>query len=174
MPMVLVLLFVVVVALVELLVIVQASELLGLPLALVTLVAVSVAGAALVRHEGTRAWRRFREALHAGRVPTREVVDGGLLLLAGALLLLPGFVSDLVGLALLVPPVRAGIGSVVRSRFRVAVGMGAPRGPSVGRRGPVPSGDGADPVDVEVVRVERTTPEGTRTAREEIEDPPRR
>ena len=61
----------------------------------------------LMRSQGRAAWRRFNEALAAGRVPAREVLDGALVIFGGALLLTPGFVTDILGLVLLLPPTRA-------------------------------------------------------------------
>ena len=91
----------------ELYVMIQVGQVVGALWTVVLLLVVSVAGAALLRREGARTWRAFRDATTTGRLPAREVADGALVLLAGALLLTPGFVSDVVGLALLFPPVRA-------------------------------------------------------------------
>lgn len=65
-----------------------------------------VAGAALARHQGLATWRRFQAALAAGRLPGRELLEGLLVLLAGALLLTPGVLTDAAGFVLLVPPAR--------------------------------------------------------------------
>lgn len=150
MSLVLILAFIVV-PLLELFVLLQVADVIGLPLTLLVLLAVSVAGAALVRREGTRAWRRFQEALHAGRMPTQEVVDGALLLLAGALLLTPGFVTDTVGLLLLAPPTRALVSRALRGRVRLLRG-------TTGRRRAAPrrQADSDDALEAEVVHVERT------------------
>jgi UPF0716 protein FxsA len=81
-------------------------------------------------------WRRFNENLAAGRMPHREVVDGVLVIFGGALLITPGFLSDIVGLVLLVPPTRAVVRRVVFRRLgnRLVVGAtrtaGAPRRPA--------------------------------------------
>jgi UPF0716 protein FxsA len=64
-------------------------------------------GAALLRHQGRAAWRRFNEALAAGRIPAREVFDGAMVILGGAFLLTPGFITDVIGLLLLIPASRA-------------------------------------------------------------------
>ncbi len=103
----LVVLALVVVPLLELYVLIQVGQVIGALPTIAVLVVVSLLGAALLRREGARTWRAFRDATARGRVPAREVADGALVLLAGALLLTPGFVSDVVGLLLLVPPVRA-------------------------------------------------------------------
>ena len=64
-------------------------------------------GAALARSQGRVTWRRFNEALAAGRVPGREIFDGVLVIFGGALLLTPGFITDAVGILLLLPASRA-------------------------------------------------------------------
>jgi UPF0716 protein FxsA len=97
----------IVVPLAELAVIIAVGDVLGLWPTLVLLLVVSAVGAWLAKREGLAAWRRFQLALAEGRVPTVEVADGAMILLAGALLLTPGFLSDVVGILLLLPPTRA-------------------------------------------------------------------
>ena len=97
----------VVAPLVELYVLIQVGQVIGGLETIALLVVVSLLGAALLRREGSRTWRAFRTASTSGRLPAREVADGALVLFAGTLLLTPGFVTDVVGLLLLVPPVRA-------------------------------------------------------------------
>lgn len=67
----------------------------------------SMAGAAVLRREGLRGWRRFRDASRAGRHPGPEGVDGVVGITAGVLLSVPGFITDAIGLLLILPPVRA-------------------------------------------------------------------
>jgi UPF0716 family protein affecting phage T7 exclusion len=80
---------------------------------LVLLLGISIAGAWLAKREGLAAWRRFQLAVAESRVPTVEVADGAMVLLAGALLLTPGFLTDVVGLLLLLPPTRAALRRLV-------------------------------------------------------------
>ena len=94
---------------VELWIIVQAAQTIGLGETIVLLIAVSVAGAWLVKREGVATWRRLRAALQRGEMPAGDVVDGALILFAGALLLTPGFLSDAFGLLLLFPPTRSAL-----------------------------------------------------------------
>ena len=91
------------VPLAELAVLIAVGDVIGLLPTLVLLLVVSVAGAWLAKREGLAAWRRFQLALAGGRVPTVEVADGAMILLAGALLLTPGFLSDAVGLFCILP-----------------------------------------------------------------------
>lgn len=94
------------VPLIELFVFVQVGQWIGYLPAIVLLLAFSVVGAYLVKREGLNAWRRAQAQLRAGEIPAAELVDGALILFAGALLLTPGFVTDLVGLLLLIPAMR--------------------------------------------------------------------
>ncbi len=97
----------VVVPLVEIYLLVQVGQVIGALPTIALLVVMSLLGAWLLRREGARTWRAFREALAAGRVPAREVADGALVIFGGALLLTPGFATDLFGLAFVLPPSRA-------------------------------------------------------------------
>ena len=102
----LVLLFIVV-PIAELAVIIQVGQVIGVWWTIALLIADSVLGSVLMRAQGRAAWRRFNEATRAGRVPAREVLDGALVIFGGALLLTPGFITDVLGLLLLIPPTRA-------------------------------------------------------------------
>ncbi|WP_108664268.1 FxsA family protein [Euzebya rosea] len=131
----------VVIPLVEVTVIGQVQELLGWPYTIVILVADSILGAMLVKQEGTRAWRRFGEALREAKAPASEVVDGALILFGGALLLTPGFVTDIVGLACVLGPTRSLLNRLLVTRFAIASG---PLGSMflLGNRGPVDASGG--------------------------------
>jgi UPF0716 protein FxsA len=113
---VLVLLFLVV-PFAELAVLIQVGDWLGLADTILLLIAISVAGAWLAKRAGVSVLVRMRQQLEMGRVPAAELVDGFLVLLAGALLLTPGFLTDCVALLLLLPPVRATVRRVLRKRF---------------------------------------------------------
>ena len=123
----LVLLFVVV-PIIELFVILQVGAAIGAWWTIGLLVAASVLGSVLMRAQGRAVWRRFGEAVRAGRPPADEVADGALVLFGGALLLTPGFVTDLLGLALLLPPTRAVVRRVLVRRLARGAALGvAPR-----------------------------------------------
>ncbi|MEY2569621.1 MAG: protein FxsA [Actinomycetota bacterium] len=96
-----------VVPFVELYVLIQVGHVIGALPTIGLLIAVSVVGAWLVKREGFAVLARARQRIDAGEVPGKELVDGVLILLAGALLISPGFLSDVVGVLLLLPPVRA-------------------------------------------------------------------
>ena len=143
----LVLLFVIV-PIAELALIIQVGQAIGVWLTIALLIADSLLGSVLMRSQGRAAWRRFNEATAAGRVPAREVLDGVLVIFGGALLLTPGFLSDILGLLLLLPPTRAIARRVLVRRF--AHRMVASVTGSV-RRGPMPPrpNGGARKYDVE-------------------------
>jgi UPF0716 protein FxsA len=93
--------------LVELAVIIQVAGSIGAFNTIGLLIAVSLVGAWLAKREGLGVLRRIQAALDRGDVPSAEVADGGLILLAGALMIAPGFVSDALAILLLLPPTRA-------------------------------------------------------------------
>lgn len=97
----------IVVPLVELYVIIEVGRAIGVLPTIGLLFVDSVLGAMLLRSQGRAVWRRFNLALNEGRVPARETFDGAMVIVGGTLLLTPGFVTDLVGLLLLLPPTRA-------------------------------------------------------------------
>jgi UPF0716 protein FxsA len=99
---------------IELWVIVEVWQTIGGLPTLALLLLVSLLGAWLVKREGLGVWQRLNEQIVAGRVPATEVADGALILFAGALLLTPGFVTDIVGILLLIPFTRAGFRAVGR------------------------------------------------------------
>jgi len=101
----------------ELAVIVGVADTVGLGATFLALVLFSVAGAMLLRQQGFVLWRRANEELARGRVPATELMDGAMVLGGGALLLTPGFLTDLFGLTLLLPPTRA----LLRPLFRRAM-----------------------------------------------------
>ncbi len=117
----------VVTPIVELAVIIQVAGSTGVMNTIGLLVLVSLVGAWLVRREGLGILRRAQAELAKGRMPGRELVDGLLVLLAGALMLTPGFVTDAVGLALLLPPVRAVLRLVATRRLSRSVDAGRTR-----------------------------------------------
>jgi UPF0716 protein FxsA len=98
----------------ELYVIVQVSVEIGILNTIALLILVSVLGAWLLKREGLATWRRLNEQLQTGKIPTKEVTDGAMIMFGGALLLTPGFLTDIVGLLFLLPPTRAALKGVFR------------------------------------------------------------
>jgi UPF0716 protein FxsA len=118
----------IVVPIAELYVIIQVGQAIGALPTIALLLADSVLGSWLLRSQGRAAWRRFNEALAAGRAPARETADGALIIFGGALLLTPGFITDVFGLLFLLPPTRAVIRAYLTRRVfgRVVVAMPGP------------------------------------------------
>jgi UPF0716 protein FxsA len=120
----------IVVPIAELYVIIQVGQAIGALPTIALLILDSVLGSMLLRHQGRAAYRRFDAALASGRAPGREVADGALIVFGGALLLTPGFLSDILGVLLLLPPTRAVIRALLlrhfTSRFVMTV-AGGPR-----------------------------------------------
>jgi UPF0716 protein FxsA len=94
------------VPLLEIYVLIQVGQVIGAWWTIALLIAVSVVGSWLIRREGRRAWRALTAATGSGRLPDRELLDGGLVLVGGVLMITPGFVSDIAGLFLIMPPTR--------------------------------------------------------------------
>lgn len=91
----------------ELYVILKVGDLIGWLPTLALLVADSMAGTWLMRSQGRVVWRRFQETMQSGRLPHREVFDGVLVIFGGAFLITPGFLTDVIGFLLLIPPTRS-------------------------------------------------------------------
>lgn len=119
-----------IVPLLELAVILQVGSWIGFWPTVVLLLVDSVLGAVLLRSQGSLAWRRLREAIESRRLPHREAADGALVVMGGALLLTPGFLTDLAGLLLMVRPVRD-----LLSRTALARGMDAAAAGAAGPAG---------------------------------------
>jgi UPF0716 protein FxsA len=146
MPLLLIVLFIVV-PIAELAVIIQVGQLIGVWWTIALLLADSILGSMLMRSQGRAAWRRFNAAIAEGRAPTREVLDGVLVIFGGALLLTPGFITDVFGLLFLIPPTRVLVRRLIvrRATLRVmAAAQPPPRSP----------GSRADDVDGTAVDVE--------------------
>ena len=118
---------------VEIAVFIEIGGAIGLWPTLAIVVITAMAGTALLRAQGLATFAQAQQSLARGEFPLRQVFDGACLLVAGALLLTPGFVTDGIGMALFLPPVRNLLGRWVlaRGRFRVDAGMDA--GPRPGR-----------------------------------------
>jgi UPF0716 protein FxsA len=142
----------------ELYVIIQVGGAIGVGPTIAILILDGFLGAFLLRQQGRAAWVRFNRALAESRIPHKEVLDGVLIIFGGALLLTPGFLTDVLGLILLIPPTRAIIRALMARivRGRLSAGpraatwgygrvrqRGARRRPGPGGR--APGGPGGPP-----------------------------
>jgi UPF0716 protein FxsA len=127
----------------EIYVIIQVGQVIGAWWTIVLLVADSVFGTWLIKHEGGRAWRALNEAVEGGRVPGKELADGALILVGGTLMLAPGFVTDAFGILLILPVTRPLfrrlLTTIVARRVAIDVTRPGPR-----PQGPVVRGEVVD------------------------------
>ena len=128
--MVLLVLLLVIVPIIELAIIIQIGSMIGVWWTIALLVADSLLGAWLLMREGSRSWLRFRAASGDGKVPAKETADGGLVISGGALLLTPGFLTDIVGLLFLFQPTRDVIRRIALTKVvsYAATSVGGPAG----------------------------------------------
>jgi len=122
--------------LIELVLLMKLAEVTSIPTTIAVVIVTGVIGSYLARREGLATLGRFQQALSEGRVPSREIQDGLMIVFAAALLLTPGLLTDVVGFALLIPAgrelVRRTLLKRYMGRFKVQVsgaGFGSqPRG----------------------------------------------
>jgi UPF0716 protein FxsA len=143
----LVLLFILV-PIAEIYVIIQVGQAIGALPTVALLILDSILGAWLWRSQGRRVWMAFNQALAQGRMPHREILDGVMVIFGGALLLTPGFITDIFGVLLLAPPTRRVIG---RGITRILLRRGPLRWTTVVMRPdrPPPPRPRAEPVEPE-------------------------
>lgn len=103
--------------LIELWLLVQLSGVFGFWTTIAIVLGTGIAGATLARWQGFQALNRLQRELNQGHLPTRTIADGGLILVAGLLLITPGVLTDVTGLLLLVPPIRGLVMQVVQRWF---------------------------------------------------------
>ena len=133
MPIPLLLALFIIVPIAELYAIYTIGDAIGVIPTLLLLALDSVLGSLLLRSQGRAVWQKFNDTMAAGRVPHKELQHGIAVIFGGALLITPGFLTDIVGLLLLLPPTRAVILRLVMRRLarrveaRVVTGRGPPR-----------------------------------------------
>ena len=103
--------------LVELYVIIQVAGVIGGWQTIAVLVIESAIGAWLLKRQGLSTLNKISQAVNEARVPGKELVDGLLIIVAGSLMLAPGFIGDVIGYLLLIPPTRAPVRAVLMKRF---------------------------------------------------------
>jgi UPF0716 protein FxsA len=148
--------FVLLYLVIEIVALVALGSAIGLGWTLLVLLAGSVLGLWLARREGVRAAQALAEAVNNRRVPTNEITDGMLVAAGGVLMFVPGLVTDLAGLLLVLPPTRA----LVRRRLVRAAEERSPELRSARIRAQAPVVDG-DVVEPDAPRPDRLVIEGT-------------
>lgn len=140
---------------VELGLLIQVDRLIGFGPTVGLIIVTGIAGSYLARREGVHTWRRLNSRLSKGDLPGKELIDGVIILVAGALLVTPGVLTDIVGFLGLLPPTRAIIRRILMRRFRAKMQEGSMQvqfgifggpapGPNGGPASPPPS-DGTSP-----------------------------
>lgn len=119
----------------ELCIFMMLGSRIGIPTTLAIIVITAVLGAWLTKSQGLKALTKYQSALSQGRLPHEEVMDGLLILIAGAVLLTPGFLTDAIGFSLLVPTFRDIVKGIAKGYLsgKVSVAgdaMGAPKSAS--------------------------------------------
>jgi UPF0716 protein FxsA len=128
--------------LVELALLFWIAEHTGWVATLVLIFTTGIVGASLARHEGIRCWREIQESLHRGELPADRLLDGLLILLAGAVLITPGVITDAIGFSLLVAPVRKAMRQYLARRIQAHIIVST-------RSGFQCPGDDSDVIDVD-------------------------
>ena len=105
------------VPLIELVLFIEIGSRIGTWTTLLIVALTAVIGASLAHREGLKTWWRMQEKLYSGQMPDEELLDGLLLLIAGALLLTPGFLTDAVGFLVLYPQTRQALKRWLRQKF---------------------------------------------------------
>ncbi|WP_110927201.1 FxsA family protein [Bacillus massiliglaciei] len=108
----------------EISVLLWSGSLIGVGPTLLLILITAAAGAFLARKQGLSTLQKAREQIRYGGVPGNEILDGICILIGGAFLLLPGFVSDILGLILLLPPTRAMLKPVIIRRIMNRINKG--------------------------------------------------
>lgn len=106
-----------IVPIIELALLLTIGAQIGVWVTLVIIVSTAMLGASLTRREGLKTWWQFQDKLTTGAFPNEELLDGLLILVAGAVLLTPGFLTDAFGFILLIPSSRRMVKGWVRQRF---------------------------------------------------------
>lgn len=117
------------VPLIELALLIKVEGFVGLWATLLLVIVTGILGAALARHEGLKTWRRIQECLQTGQSPADDLIEGLMILIAGAVLLTPGLLTDMLGFALLIGP--------MRRRFRKAASSYFQKRVTIARYGPI-------------------------------------
>lgn len=141
--------------LVEIALFISVGGAIGLWPTLAIVVATAIAGTVLMRREGRAAMERLRTALGTGQDPTGPIAHGAAILVAGVLLLTPGFFTDAVGLSLMLPPVRSALFRAARPWIEAGIVARRPPGEPFGRH---PRGPDGDIVEAEYEEVGESRP----------------
>lgn len=117
-------LFFLIVPFVEIYLLLQVGSIIGVFPTIFLVVCTAALGAWLLRRQGLATWQRFQTSLNQGAIPAYEMIEGPILLVGGALLLTPGFFTDTIGFACLIPTLRRKIAHYIIEHYLLATGSG--------------------------------------------------
>lgn len=150
-----------IVPLVELALLAYVAQYIGILETIGLVIVTGILGAALARHEGMRCWSKIKEKLAAGQPPGAELIEGPMILLAGAFLITPGVLTDFFGFLLLIPPARKAIARRLNARFRSQFTIQTPDGFSgwTSGSGKIDEESAAEPSGDKIIDVTFTDPD---------------
>jgi UPF0716 protein FxsA len=118
-----------IVPVIELAILIQIGGYIGIPYTMALVIGTAIIGAYMVRHEGLSVMYRFKQNMQTGQFPAEEILDGALILVAGALLLTPGILTDVIGFLLVFPLSRLYIKDFIKERIRININLRGIRRP---------------------------------------------
>lgn len=143
----------------ELMIFLFLGSKIGIGATLSIIVITAILGAYLTKSQGLKALQKYQTALAEGRLPHEEVLDGLMILIAGAVLLTPGFLTDTIGFLLLIPTVRNSVRGVLKNYLKTRVTV---VGETMGAPTPPKSSGPAGVINVEAEIVEESSRQETR------------
>lgn len=117
------------VPLAELYLFMTLGDKIGVSNTILIIIVTAILGASLTKSQGRRAMAKFQQATREGRMPAQEALDGIMILIAGAVLITPGFLTDAFGFLLLIPPIRTAFGKFLASRLKGRIQVVSPQFP---------------------------------------------
>ena len=112
----------IIVPIIEIYLLIQIGGIIGVLPTIALVILTAVVGAALLRIQGFQTYMRFNQAFAEGRLPATEIIEGVALLIGGALLLTPGFFTDIIGFLCLIPFSRRALIALIATRFNPLAG----------------------------------------------------
>lgn len=146
----LLLLFIIVPA-IELIILIRMGQWIGTLPTVGLIIVTGIIGAYLTRQQGTQIWRRVQEEMQTGQIPGGALLEGAMILVAGAVLMTPGVLTDALGFLLLIPPTRKLISGLLTSQIKRMMERGQVRVGGFGPMGPMGMGNMRDMGNVEDV-----------------------
>ena len=148
-----------VIPLIELWLLLRISDLMNVLFTILLVITTGIIGASLARQQGWKTWRRIQEQAARGQPPTDSLLDALLILIAGAVLITPGILTDIVGFTLLMPAARVPVKSWLTRRFQAKIVASIHTAGSPQRSAPPSTGDGSV-IDAEFTRHPTNSSEG--------------